>query len=714
MRRWICVLVLGLTSAPVAWAAPPGASAWSPEEAVRLRLISATSTVGEAGSVLVGLHFVMDPGWKVYWRTPGDAGYPPQVDWRDSRNLAATEIAWPGPQRFFEFGGLATHGYDQELVLPVRARLAEPGRPLALRAAVTYVACDEVCIPFETSLALDLPTGTPSVTAFDPLISTFVDKVPRPPGPQDPRLGRAEVVGSGADRRLQVVAYAGQEFKAPDLFVEAPDPLYVGPPDVDVVDGGRKAVFRMVSPDGRDSTPLAGTPITVTLIDGARAIQQVLVPEPAVAGATLDYRALAVILALSFVGGLVLNLMPCVLPVLSLKVMGVIGMAGLDRGRIAARFFATAAGIMVSFLVLAAATSGLKATGATVGWGVQFQQPIFLVVLVMILTLFAANLWGLFEFRLPSFASSLGASSLGASNRGASNGGARGHGAAGGISEHFASGAFATLLATPCSAPFLGTAIGFALARGVGEIFAVFTALGIGMAFPFLLLAVFPGFAVRLPRPGPWMMKLKVLLGLLLALTTLWLLSVLTVQMGPQAAVAVGLLMAVAIGALGLVSRSDSRGRRALGVALAAIAALALLVPDQLGRSPSPAKIDGAVWQPFDSARIAEHVAAGKTVFVDVTADWCITCQVNKAAVLERGAVAERLAGEAVIAMRADWTSRDPEIADYLERFGRFGIPFNAVFGPALPRGYVLPELLTESTVLAAFDRAGSTLTSAK
>ena len=265
----------------------------------------------------------------------------------------------------------------------------------------------------------------------------------------------------------------------------------------------------------------------------------------------------------------------------------------------------------------------------------------------------------------------------------------------------------------PCSAPFLGTAIGFALARGTPEILAVFGALGIGMAAPYLAVAAAPGLATRLPHPGRWMISLKRFLGLLLAATALWLLTVLATQSGVRAALAVAALMATGVAVMVWAAAAPGHGRRlAASSMLALVFVLAFLAPSEFRRTESATARADSVWQPFDRASIDALVASGKTVFVDVNADWCVTCKFNEATVLNRGVVARQLASEGVVAMRADWTLPDPAIAAYLEEFGRYGIPFDAVYGPALPRGIALPELLTEDAVMAAFGRAGSALVS--
>ena len=269
--------------------------------------------------------------------------------------------------------------------------------------------------------------------------------------------------------------------------------------------------------------------------------------------------------------------------------------------------------------------------------------------------------------------------------------------------------AFATLLATPCSAPFLGTAVGFALSRGTGEIFMVFAALGLGLAMPYLVVAAFPGLATRLPRPGAWMVTVKRLLGLLLAGTGIWLVTVVAAQSGFDVAAGIAGL-AVLIGVvLALRGREGSRLGRHAGkvVAVLAVAAVAAPVLSPSAGPSAPAESGAIDWQPFDRAEIRRLVADGKTVFVDVTADWCITCQVNKAAVLYREPVASLLGDGSVVPMRADWTLPNQAIADYLAGFGRYGIPFNAVYGPKSPNGVMLPEILLTGSVLAAIEQAG-------
>jgi suppressor for copper-sensitivity B len=387
--------------------------------------------------------------------------------------------------------------------------------------------------------------------------------------------------------------------------------------------------------------------------------------------------------------------MPCVFPVLSLKLLGVVGHGGGEIRTVRLSFVASALGIVFSFLLLAGSLVAVKASGAAVGWGIQFQHPWFLIALTLVVALFACNLWGFFEVRLPIWMADLGERS------------SHVHGLGG----HFLTGMFATLLATPCSAPFLGTAVGFALARGAGEIAAVFLVLGLGLALPYLLVAAFPGLAVRLPRPGRWMVRLKLLLGLALAATAAWLIGVLDTLAGAPAASVV----AIAVVGVGLALYARHRSPQRLGrIALAATAALAVaafLAPAGLATltvsSVAPGKTGKAgFWRAFEPEQIPVLVASGKTVFVDVTADWCITCQVNKTLVLTKGDVVKRLTAGDVVPMQADWTRPNDAIARYLAEFQRYGIPFNVVYGPGAPEGIPLSEVLTPGEVLDALSKA--------
>lgn len=621
MRAFLIVCFILLSALPV----KAGDSLTN--EAGSVRLISATQGLGD-GAVRLGVDFTLHPGWKIYWRSPGDAGLAPKLDWAESANLADPVLSWPAPKRF-ELAGLQNHGYADRVILPVSAHAVDPARPVRVAVKLEYLACAQICVPMQGVLSLTLPPGPAQASAEAQAIARFQSLVPGDGARHGLTLLAVESLGTGDQSRLRVTVHAQSPLNKPDVFVEPGEIASFGAPQVDLSADRQTAYMTVAVAPGSLAQPLDSQTLTLTVTDGLASLEARQIPQPGQAPSS----PLLAMLGLALLGGLILNLMPCVLPVLSIKVLGVLNAAGTVRAR--AAFAAGALGILVSFLLLALAAIGLKLAGQAVGWGIQFQQPWFLALMMALILGFAANLWGWFEIRLPFGLS-----------------GSAGHG----LTGHFLSGMLATLLATPCSAPFLGTALGFALSQGPVEILAIFTALGLGMAAPFLILALWPGLAARLPRPGAWMVMVKKGLALILLATALW-----------------------------------------LGTVLAAV----------LGWGAPPQARTGTVaWVPFDAARIQEDIRAGRLVFVDVTADWCITCKVNKANVVEQGPVAQRLAGDNVVAMKADWTRPDAAIAAYLAGFGRYGIPFNVVYGPKAPQGIALPELLTDSVVLDALERA--------
>ena len=413
---------------------------------------------------------------------------------------------------------------------------------------------------------------------------------------------------------------------------------------------------------------------------------------------------LGAMLLLALLGGLILNAMPCVLPVLSLKVFGLVRSAGQGRAEVVRGALATAAGIVVSFLALATVAIAARAAGAAVGWGIQFQRPGFVAFLAVVVVLFCLNLWGLFEINLPQSLARLG-----------------GSGPREGMAGHFASGLFATLMATPCSAPFLGTAVGFALAQQAPVILAIFAAVGLGMALPYLLLAAAPGTARFLPRPGEWMNTLRGIMGFLLAAAAVWLFYVLSSQVSPErvAAVELGLLalsLFLWLRHRHMASGSPKRGMRliaevgmiaavALTVGIAAIAPATGSTKDPRLAAESSAGLIS--WEPWERARAESLAAEGKLVFVDVTADWCFTCKVNERLVLETPEIAGAFAEHGVVPMKADWTNRNEEIGKFLAEHGRYGIPFYLLYRPG-QEPKVFSELLTKEGLVEAVKAAGA------
>jgi suppressor for copper-sensitivity B len=414
---------------------------------------------------------------------------------------------------------------------------------------------------------------------------------------------------------------------------------------------------------------------------------------PAVATSTPI--SLPLILLLGVVGGLILNAMPCVLPVLSLKIFGLVKSAGQGRSQVVIGSLATAMGILISFWALALAAILARSAGAAVGWGVQFQEPTFVVVLTLIVVLFCLNLWGVFEIVLPMRLAQLADS-----------------GPNEGVPGHLVSGLFATLMATPCSAPFLGTAVSFALSQPASTIFAVFTAIAVGMALPYFILAAAPRAAQLLPKPGPWMDKLRVVMGFLLAAAAIWLLYVLAAQVSRERLAFIELSILALAMFVWIRHGAATRGWLKKLALVGMVAMMALAVALAVGAEPataSPSTGDHSAglidWLTFDRQEAERLAAEGRLVFVDVTADWCFTCKVNERLVLETPEVAGALQKHEVISMKADWTTRSDTITQYLADHGRYGIPFYLLYRPGR-EPHVFSELLTKDAVISEIEQA--------
>lgn len=693
--------------------AQAASGAWAETDNTALRIISQTDATGDGGSVTLGLHFKLNDHWKIYWRAPGDAGFPPSLEWVGSYNVKDTQIQWPLPERF-SILGFETLGYTDEVVLPLIVKLDRPGDALALKAQISYLACAEICIPYDTTLDFSLPAGPATPSAEAHLINRFETLVPKVIDSTREALDlnidtvqfTIDPASDGDRGTMFIAATSNTSIQAPDAYIEGPQGVAFGKPKAAVTTNGDRA-FLEIGFEGLKAAQASfdTMPLTITLADAPRGAELSVFATPATSDTLALFQdqtqstqalgpSLLVMLALAVLGGAILNLMPCVLPVLSIKLLGVVGHGGGDTRTVRLSFLASAAGIVTSFLVLAAVLIALKSAGLAIGWGIQFQHPWFLVAMALVVTLFACNLWGFFEVHLPETVNEIGGTTTHVH----------------GLGGHFMTGALATLLATPCSAPFLGTAVGFALARGAGEILAIFAALGIGLALPYLLVALYPTFATKMPRPGRWMLILRRVLGFALAITGAWLVGILAIQVSDIAAMLIGAILVVIAVTLYVHKRLHRKYGRMDWVAVGVLAVLALAVPDTI--SPRT-EIDHSanalkgLWQHFDQTALAQQVTKGNVVFVDVTAEWCITCQVNKALVIGKGEVYSRLKSTGTVAMQADWTRPDPVISQYLSSFGRYGIPFNAVYGPGAPDGIALPELLSQSVVLEALDKAG-------
>jgi suppressor for copper-sensitivity B len=694
-------LVLPLLLATLIPAGPTWALAgpWSDTREASVRLIAATSGTGDLTRIPLGLDVRLADGWKTYWRNPGAAGLPPTLHWTQLDGVEAVTLDYPAPHRF-TLWELDTFGYQDQVVYPLTAKrsaehIARPEAPLALRAVADLLICDDaLCIPRTFELSIKLPPGPATPSTHAQAIARATSQIPR--AGTDVGVQLTSLTAHPAHLGLQLIAQT--VLNPRDVVVEGPDGPATGAPSQIIAGTDGRVLLTLPRLEsaaiGADGDPLLGAAVQVTVLGETLAVEAAMTVTAA--GGDSDQATLWLwtgMLAAALAGGLILNVMPCVLPVLSLKILGVVQAGGTAPAYARLGFLAAAAGIIAMFVVLATAMVVLRLVGAQVGWGIQFQQPWFLTAMIVLLALFAANLLGGFEIAMPSWISRA-AGAVGGSPGGRAS-----------LGSHFLTGALATILATPCSAPFVGTALGFALSRGPLEIVAIFIAMGFGLALPLLLLASVPQLLTRLPRPGPWMLAVKKVLASLLAVTALWLASILALIAGP---LATGLVIAGTLALFALLLWWRRMGQLAPAAVLGAVA-LAASGPLLSGGSPAAVASTGdrADWRPLGTVDPVAEAAVGQVVLVDITAAWCVTCLVNKQLVLDTDPIQTLLEQQAVVTIRGDWTRPNAAVADYLATHGRYGIPFNAVYGPSAPNGVVLDEILTIDAVHTAIKAAG-------
>ena len=679
-----------------------GVSNWVFTEMANFRLISGISNIGASNKVPLGLEFELKDGWKIYWRNPGDAGYPPEINFENNENLSEIKWFWPAPKRFI-FEDIQNFGYEKKIIFPITATVKTTKEPLVLQANVTALACKDICVPIDGDLNLTIPVGNPVKTEHAASIYSFEKRVPTKatwPG--------FKILSVNANKNSILIKVKSKHpLIKPDVFIESENGFRFGKPEVSISNNRLNASF-ILSNDIPIDTNLAGIPITITVVDGKksievrRSIRGKLVTKPVQSYTSFNW--LTVLLA-ALIGGLILNLMPCVLPVLTIKLLQVTRSSGLDRRAVRNGFIYSASGVIFSFLVIAILTIILKQSGVSIGWGMHFQQPVFLGFICLILLAFAGNLFGWLNFQVPQ-------SLLWLENRSASlinlneNNSSK--------VEHFLTGAFATVLATPCSAPFVGTALSFALSQGPIEILSIFLTMGLGLSLPYLLISIRPELLRFLPRPGAWMNKLEAFLGIILIFTAIWILSILYKQLNTNSFI-ISLTLITSAFITVWVFHLSRRGSLKFLSALIGMSALFIIAysepPSAIRNANSPlintlTTGEKIIWQDFNPGLIPKFVKDGKGVFVDVTADWCLTCQINKSVLLSGELSKALLSDKNIIKMQADWTLPDPTILSYLESYKRFGIPFNVIYGPANVDGIVLPELLSESSMLKAFKDA--------
>ncbi|MCL4745837.1 MAG: thioredoxin family protein [Burkholderiaceae bacterium] len=721
-------------------------------EAVEVELVARDDAAVPGATTQIGLRIRHDPEWHSYWRTPGDSGLPTELKLTLPEGWSAGEIAWPAPQRVF-IGPLANYGYGGETLL--RVPLTVPASQVAgttarLSGKAQWLMCREVCIPGEAVLTLELPVREKAAPGRHLALFERAERETPKPG-MTLRAGRSGSRVTLAFEREN--ASSAEFFPYREAWLDAPAPQALFR---DKAEKSRwwleLSVYDSVDDAALAKAGFTGEPLGVLVLDGQAHEVSAKLEGAALAGGQLIASAkrdesaaksffspgtasrllsgagaafspgaggssaaspgaggsatltLAFALVFALIGGLLLNLMPCVFPVIGLKVLAFARHAGALRVDAQRGALAFAAGVLASFTLLAAALLGLRAAGEAVGWGFQLQSPVFVAAMALLFVAIALNFAGVYEVGLRM--TRLGAVESAAVER---------HPLLG----SFGAGVLAVLVATPCSAPFMGSALGYTLGRPAPEVFAVFAALALGMSIPYLALGYFPGALRWLPRPGRWMESFKQFLAFPMLLTVAWLMWVLGLQAGVDAVLAVSagaVLIALAAWLYGRFVQAGPKSHRWLAGVLAASSLAAGLWVGLPGPASSPAQgassgasassgpdaSQASGWEPWSEAAISTALGAQRAVFVDFTAAWCVSCQVNKALVLEREPVVGQMQRRGVLRLRADWTNRDPEITAALARHGRNGVPLYLLYlpGEAVPR--VLPEILTSGIVLDA------------
>jgi thiol:disulfide interchange protein DsbD len=666
----------------------------------------------------IAVRFQIAPEWHLYWKNPGDAGLAPKAQWTLPEGFSISDFQFPTPHKIATESAV-DYGYDNELVL--LAIITPPKTPTSkftskdftLKADLTWLVCRESCIPGDATLELNTASLTPkALSEANTLIEQTRKKLPEPLANAKISLESATVTQKDG-KALLTLGFAGDNAKnITDFFPEELSGFIINHASIQATNG---TVTTTLTPSSKDSKL---TEVKGLVMMGEKGYELSASVKSVETGGGLlnqDFKtggdqSLSIWLALlfAFIGGVILNVMPCVLPVISLKVMGFVEQAGSGTSKSIQHGLMFTLGVLLSFWALALVAVLLQQAGEQIGWGFQFQSPTFVVAMSVVMFVFGLNLVGVFEFSAPSVS---GEVSQTLSRRDAIG--------------SLMNGVLATTLATPCTAPFLGSALGFAFSQPPYIIFAIFSVVGLGLSMPYLILAAKPQWLKFIPKPGDWMIRFKQVMGFFLFATVVWLLSVMGAQLGAEGIVAtVALLLGIGIAcwAIGsFIDFSSSTTRKAMVWSMAIVivgSTYYFAFERYLNWRNFDSKVitstkqgSGIAWQTFSLASVEEAVRSGKPVFIDFTADWCFTCKVTEQTVFESEEVQEKIKSLGVVPVKADWTNRNDEITQLLKKFGRSGVPLYVVF-PAgkLDEPIVLPEVITKELLIEALEKSSPSL----
>ena len=697
---------------PLCWLlvalAPNGfAQTYQGKEVVRSELLADTNAIVPGKPFTVGLLLRMAPGWHTYWKFSGDAGLPTELKWKLPPGWKIGDIQWPIPLKTVDPGDIETYGYENEILL--MQEITPPSNlnnsPVKFSTEASWLVCEKICIPGGATLQLDLSVASTNQPANADLFARYRRLLPQ--NFPAPNIAHVDWSRFGSDLRLKITSEMLAKYPALDFFPLPEQETIVGHPAVQSRNNN-EIVFRIpLESAPKNLSSMAGLVVFAQQPNGDdRAAWQITNAPPVSGPRPTQAHGILMFLLFGFLGGLILNLMPCVLPVISLKIFGFVQQAGQSRRKIFRSGIAFTVGIFAWFMALAVLLIALKGAGRDITWGgFQFTNPYFVLVLSVIVLVFALNLFGVFEVSLPQ---SVTRSLLSTSERKD-------------LLGSFFQGVFATVLATPCTAPFLGTALGFAFTQSAVVILAMFIAVAAGMSAPYLLLSAQPAWLRFLPRPGPWMVHVKQFMGFLLLATLLFLLYVLGAERGLEGAIWASCFLLVISVACWMKGAFIVPTATVVKRSIVLVLMLALMLGGGvyfIGGKFQSTRIASANsqihgdWQPFTPERLHNELEQGRTVFVDFTAAWCLTCKFNEASVLEAQDVQEAFKRHGIVKMKADWTNGDPVITKILQQFGRPGVPLYVLYPAKNEEPIVFPEVLTKGMVLEKLETIASKVAS--
>jgi thiol:disulfide interchange protein/DsbC/DsbD-like thiol-disulfide interchange protein len=681
------------------------AQVYQGKELVKAELLADTNAIVPGKPFTIGLLLRMVPDWHTYWAFSGDAGLPTELKWKLPSGWKIGEIQWPIPLKTSDPGDIETYGYEDEVLL--MQEITPPQKlndsTVKLSAEANWLVCEKICIPGSATPQLELPVSTTNQPANSEVFARYRRLLPQ--NWPESNTAAANWSRVGRDLRLKIASETLANYAALDFFPLPEQGVVVGHPTIESRNRN-EVVFRIpIESSEKGLSSIGGLIVYSQHPNGEdRAAWRISATPTVAATSSAPARGILTFLFFGFLGGIILNLMPCVLPVISLKIFGFIQQAGQSRRKILRSGIGFTVGIFAWFIGLALLLISLKGAGRDVTWGgFQFTNPYFVLALGVIVLVFALNLFGVFEISLPQ---GMTRGLLSTTERKDDLG-------------SFFQGIFATVLATPCTAPFLGTALGFAFSQSAAVILAMFVAIAAGMSAPYLLLSAQPAWLRFLPRPGPWMLHVKQFMGFLLLATLLFLLYVLGAQRGLEGAIwASCFLLVISVacwmkGAFILPTASIMKRAVVLVLMFALVVGSGIYFIGGKFRSSNVALADSRLrgdWQAFTPERLQAELDQGHSVFVDFTAAWCITCKFNEANVLESAEVRDAFQRHAIVKFKADWTNGDPTITKLLQQFGRPGVPLYVLYPGKNEQPIVFPEVLTKGMVLEKLQTAARTV----